>query len=266
MFERFKHPFLSLATVAFFAAPALATPATFVDTTPGTAVKDGTVNPGEYFDSTVGIGAGFGNVIGSAAELHVDSDAFGSLNFGLVRGTGGLFNDVVIYLDTVPGGFATTATFDDNADGLRQAISGLGFDGTNRATLNFASGFEADYAIAFFSGFAGLWQLAGTGSHDFLADAGLAGGGDANNPFFEFSVSLADIGLSPGGTLRYVATYLNGGDGFRSNEFHGVASGPADNIGQTEYSLADGDFISFTTFEPPVDAETRSFGAVKALY
>ena len=266
MRSRFLHPFLTLAAVALFAAPALATPAVIVDTTAGGAVKDGTVNAGEYVGETSGIGAGFGDVIGASATLGVDADEFGEVYFGLTRGPGGLFNDVVIYLDTGIGGFTTTATFDDRIDGLRTAISGFGFNDA-RATLNFAPGFDADYAIAFFSGFAGLWQLQETGEHTFIADAGLvAASFDANDPFFELSVQLSDLGLVPGNSFDYVVTYLNGGDAFRSNEFHGVASGPADNIGQAEYSLADGDFITFTTFEPPVSGAENSWGAIKAQY
>lgn len=265
MRTRFLSPLLATAVVALFAAPVFATPATIVDDTAAGATKDGTIAAGEYVGETAGIGSGFGDVIGATALLGVDSDDLGNLYFGLSRGSGGLFNDVVIYLDTMPGGFATTATFDDRLDGLRSAISGFGFNDL-RCDLNFAPGFEADYAIAFFSGFAGLWQLQETGEHTFIADAGLAGGGDANNPFFELSVLFSDIGVAPGGDVKYVATYLNGGDAFRSNEFHGVASGPADNIGQTEYSLADGDFITFTTFESPVSGETTSWGAIKAQY
>ncbi len=266
MRSRFLHPFLTLALVAAFAGSAFATPASIVDNTATGANKDGSVAPGEYVGETNGIGSGFGDVIGSTSTLGVDSDDAGNLYFGLTRGGGGLFNDVVIYLDTVPGGFATTATFEDRNDGLRTSISGFGFNDL-RCTLNFAPGFEADYAIAFFSGFAGLWQLQeGATEHTFIADAGLAGGGDANNPFFELSVLLSDLGVLPGGEVKYVATYLNGGDGFRSNEFHGVAAGPADNIGQAEFSLADGDFISFTTYESPVSDETSSWGAIKAQY
>ncbi len=264
MRSRFMHPFVTLV-VMLFAVPALATPAIIIDNTATGATKDGIITGGEYVGSTTGIGSGFGDVIGSTSTLGVDSDDAGNLYFGLTRGTGGLFNDVVIYLDTVPGGFATTATFDDVLDGLRMAISGLSPNGP-RCQLDFAPGFEADYVIAFFNGFAGLWQLQGTGEHTFLADAGLAGGGDANNPFFEMSVLLGDIGVVPGGDVKYVATYLNGFDGFRSNEFHGVAAGPADNIGQATFSLADGDFICFTTYETPVSGENNSWGAIKAQY
>jgi len=265
MRTRLTNTVLASALVAALAAPASATVATIIDTTPTGATKDGSIAPGEYFGATAGVGSGFGGVIGTGSTLSVDSDDAGDLFFGLTRGPGGLFNDVVIYLDTEAGGFATTATFDDRLDGLRSAISGFGFNDA-RCTLNFASGFEADYAIAFFSGFAGLWQLQATGEHTFLADAGLAGGGDANNPFFELSVALADLGVAPGGEVKYVVTYLNGGDGFRSNEFHGVASAPVDNIGQEEYSLSGIDFITFTTYEAPVSDTARSWGEIKAQY
>src|SRR5262245_41874680 len=45
------------------------------DTTPGTASNDGTINPGEYVGFSSGINNGFGNIIGSASKMYVDSDA-----------------------------------------------------------------------------------------------------------------------------------------------------------------------------------------------
>lgn len=265
MLHRFQNPLTSLAVVALFAAPAPAAPTTIADNTAGTATVDGTINSGEYVGFSEGVGGGFGDVIGASSQLYVDSDNSGNLNFGLSRGSGDLNDAVVIYIDAVPGGFATTATFDDNADPLRSAISGFA-GGRERSTLEFPTGFEADYAIAFDVGFAGLWSLAGTGSHPFLAAAGLVPTGDTTAPDFELVVQLSDLGLVPGGSFDYVVTYLNPADAFRSNEFHGVTTAPANNVGQDTYTFADGDFNTFISYEPPVDTDDDSWGAVKSLY
>lgn len=150
---------LALALI-LLVTPALAAPAIIVDNTSSTATNNGTVGAGEYVGFTAGINSGFGNVIGSNSQLHVDSDSTGNLNFGLVTG-GGSFNDaMVIYVDSVAGGFSSTSTFNDTGggtDACRKAISG--YDGTNRSTLNFASGFEADYAICMQGTFAGVWGV-----------------------------------------------------------------------------------------------------------
>jgi hypothetical protein len=265
MLQRFQNPLTSLAVVALFAVPALAAPTTISDNTAGTATVDGTINSGEYVGFSEGVGTGFGDVIGTSSQLYVDSDDSGNLNFGLSRGSGDLNDAVVIYIDAVPGGFATTATFDDNADPLRSAVSGFS-GGGDRSTLEFPTGFEADFAIAFDTTFAGLWSLAGTGSHPFLANAGLVPTGDVSASDFEFAVQLSDLGLAPGGSFDYVVTYLNPGNVFRSNEFHGVTTAPAGNVGQATYTFADGDFNTFTAYEPPVDTDDDSWGAVKSMY
>lgn len=42
---------------------------------------------------------------------------------------------------------------------------------------------------------------------------------------WELSLSLAVIGLVPGNSFKYVATYLNPANAYRSNEFQGVGVG-----------------------------------------
>ncbi|HSN75970.1 MAG TPA: hypothetical protein VL334_12920, partial [Anaerolineae bacterium] len=235
---------LALALV-LLASPALAAPATIVDTTSGTATNNGTVAAGEYVGFTTGINSGFGNVIGGNSQLHVDSDASGNLNFGLIAGGGGYNDAMVIYIDSVSGGYTSTSTFNDTADGCRRAISG--FDGTNRSILNFAPGFEADYAICMDTGFAGVWQLAGTGSHPYIASANRT----ATTPgHYEMALTLANLGTAAGRTFKYVATYLNPGNAFRSDEFHGVAQStvPGGNPGWATVTLASGDTNVFTSY------------------
>jgi len=256
---------LVAALVTWGAVGAAAAPTVIIDNTPGTAVADGVVNLGEYVGFSTGINAGFGDVIGAGSELHIDTDGSGTLSIGLVSGGGGLNDAVVIYIDTGVGGFADTGSFTDTADPLRRAISGT--DGTNSSVLTFASGFEADYALGIEAGFAGLWELT-TGSHTFVNSASLIPTGNSGAGQWEMTLSLSDLGLAPGATFRYVATYLNSGNAFRSDEFHGVAAStvPAGNIGQAPVGLATGDYNTFQAYEAPVAAEVSGWGQVKALF
>lgn len=100
--------------------------------------------------------SGFGDVFGGSGNIQI-TDNGTQISFTLNKGLGDLNNTMVIYIDSKSGGFSNTSTFTDTADGLRRGVSG--FDGTNRSTVNFPAGFEADYAIAFDQNFAGLWLL-----------------------------------------------------------------------------------------------------------
>src|SRR2546430_14934234 len=101
--------------------------------------------------------SGFGGPIGLGSLTLTDN---GTTVSGTVNKGPNGFNDVlVLYIDSVAGGFSDTSGFADGADGLRKAISG--FDGgANRSLLTF-SGMLPDYAIALgpaSDGFAGLLQ------------------------------------------------------------------------------------------------------------
>ncbi|MBC8098290.1 MAG: hypothetical protein H7Y11_02505, partial [Armatimonadetes bacterium] len=132
----------------------LAMPTTITDTTTTTAVNDGVINVGEYVGCSTGIGAGFGGTLG-AGQLCLDSDNYGALNIGFVRGTDTLTNAVVIYIDIngTATGYGETSGFTDATDGLRNAISG--FNGADRSVLDFGINLKPEYAIAFSNNFAG---------------------------------------------------------------------------------------------------------------
>src|SRR5881227_2974175 len=90
--------------------------------------------------------SGFGGPIGLGSLTLTDE---GTTVSGTVNKGPNGFNDVlVLYIDSVAGGFSDTSGFADGADGLRKAISG--FDGGgNRSLLTFTPGlFSPDYAIA----------------------------------------------------------------------------------------------------------------------
>ncbi len=180
------HPNNGIAAIFFDGLPAL----TITDTTAGTATNNGTINVSEYVGFSTGINNGFGNVIGSASRLHIDSDGSGNLNLGLDAGAAVSGTDaMVVYIDTDNGGtgFSTTSGFTDTGDGCRRAISG--YDGGNRSTLNFAPGFTANYAICLDVGFAGLWQLTNGGAHTFITDLNRTNTGTD----YEMNFSLANF-------------------------------------------------------------------------
>lgn len=162
--------------------------------------------------------SGFGGAIGGGSLTLTDN---GSTLFGTVTRGGGNFNDVlVIYLDSTAGGFSDTSGFADANDGLRKAISG--FDGANRSTLTFASGFAADYALALgpsSDNFGGLWQLfnGGGNSLGFVSSANLSPTGNNSSATYTFSISLASIGVTPGNTFGLFGTYISN-TGYRSDE------------------------------------------------
>lgn len=184
--------------------------------------------------------SGFGGPIGQGSLTLTDDGTtlFGTFN----KGPNG-FNDVlVIYLDTVTGGFANTGSFADGADGLRKSISG--FDGgANRSTLTFASGFNADYALALgpsSDNFGGLWSLANGGANSlgFVSSANLSPTGTPNSATYTFSVSLASIGLTAGQSLGLFGTYISN-TGYRSDEgVLGTATGTQgyNNFTQTTFA------------------------------
>lgn len=165
--------------------------------------------------------SGFGGPIGLGSLTLTDN---GTTVSGTVNKGPNGFNDVlVIYIDSLPGGFADTSGFADGADGLRKAMSG--FDGgANRSLMTFTGGFLPDYAIALgpaSDNFGGLWQLAngGANSLNFVNSVNLNPTGNPNSPTYTFSFNVSDIGLTPnsGATFELFGTYTSN-SGYRSDE------------------------------------------------
>lgn len=201
---------------------------------------------------------GFGGTVGNGI-LQISSDITGSLDFTFTRGTDTFNNALVIYFDTVSGGAASTSGFTDSADGLRVAISG--FNGTDRSTLNFASGFEADYAIALDSSFAGLWSLSNGADFGFVSEAGLAPVGNQSATSYTFSISGSDIGLTAGSgqSFSFFTSYISS-TAFRSTETFGASFSGSPTQGYTTFDAAGSN--SFTTIPEP---STYALLALSAL-
>jgi hypothetical protein len=165
--------------------------------------------------------SGFGGPVGLGSLTLTDDGTTitGTIN----KGPNGFNDALVIYIDSVPGGFTDTSGFGDGADGLRKAISG--FDGgVNRSLMTFMPGFTPDYAIALGpadDNFGGLWQLAagGANSLNFLSSVNLNPTGNNNSLTYTFSFNVSQIGLTPnsGQSFSLFGTYTSD-SGYRSDE------------------------------------------------
>jgi hypothetical protein len=143
------------------------------------------------WDGAVGLGS-----------LNLTDDGT-TLNLTLTKGPGDLNDTLVIYVDSVAGGFSDTSGFTDTGDGARTAISG--FDGSDRSTMTFVSGFQPDYAVAFQGGYASLFTLVNGGSFNWDGGTGQAGN---SSPTFSLSFPLASIGVSAGQSFELFGTYI----------------------------------------------------------
>ncbi|TWT82990.1 PEP-CTERM motif protein [Planctomycetes bacterium CA13] len=212
--------------------------------------------------------SGFGGVIGTGTLELAQVGTTGVINGTVTKGTADFNDELVIYLNTTVGGFNTTSTFDDNGDTLRRAISGLSFDGTNRATLNFSAGFDADYAIALSVNdfdFAGLFSLSETGAHGFVADLGLTPI-DPSDASTSFSFDLASLGLAPGNSFEFVGAYLNGDDAFRADEAIGDGIAPGNpGQGTTVAYTGSRTFSTVTAVPEPSSVAFIALGAGAAV-
>lgn len=181
---------------------------------------------------------GFGDVVGNGSLVFTDDGT--SITGAFTKGPGDFNDEMVIYIDSKPGGFTSTANFadSDDSDPLRRAIAGFGnFTGSNRSTVNFPTGFEADYALAFNTAFGGLWELADNADFPFIT--GVGNPTSATQPGFTFSFDWADIGTVSSNNFRFVVTYLNAVDGagvFRSDEAIGDGV-PSGNPGGSDISF-----------------------------
>ncbi len=163
---------------------------------------------------------GFGGAIGQGSLTLSDDGS--TVSGTLTRGSGNFNDALVIYIDSVSGGFANTSGFSDSADGLRKAISG--FDGSQRSTMTFDANFSPDFVIALgptSDNFGGLWSLAtgGANSLGFLTSVNLTPLANSTATNYSFSFDLANIGLTPGSGQAFTlfGTYI-ANSAFRSNE------------------------------------------------
>ena len=153
-----------------------------------------------------GGGVGNGNIV-------VNDTASGVLTFQINASIGD--NALVIYIDSVSGGFSDNSLLSDAGDPLRMAISG--WNGSGRSGLNLP--FAADYAIGADSGYAGIWQLASGGNNSLVWKAGV-GALPASGSIF--TINVADLGLTANSGQSFnLAAMMVSKDGWSSPEVIG---------------------------------------------
>jgi hypothetical protein len=165
---------------------------------------------------------GFGGPVGLGSLTLSDNGT--TITGTFTPGTSGFGgNGLVLYIDSGPGGFASTAGFTDTSDGNRSEISGLnGGNPADQSVLTFQSGFAPNYAIALSPGgaenFGGIWTLVNGGTFPFDGSANLTPTSSGASSY-TFSIPVTDIGLTPdsGQSFTLFGTYISD-TGFRSTE------------------------------------------------
>ncbi len=143
------------------------------------------------------------------------------------KGAGTFSNALVLYIDNGTGGFSDTSGFNDSADAITRAVSGVD-GGGNRSPLTFtnaAKPFSPSYAIALApivgAGSGNIYQLqnGNVGSQRYIGSANLTPLGTGNAYTYKFSFGMSQVGLPAfnGQSFRFLGTYVTT-TGARSTE------------------------------------------------
>jgi len=191
--------------------------------------------------------SGFGGPIGLGSLTLSDNGT--TVSGTITKGPNGFNDALVLYIDSVPGGFSDTSGFSDNGDGLRTAISG--YNGSNRSLMTFAPGFQPDYAIALGpadDNFGGLWQLTSGGANSlpFISSVNLTPTGNNNSATYTFSFNLSSIGLTGGQSFELFGAYTSD-SGYRSYE--AIAGNDTGTQGWNPFTQTG--FVTYTTQPVP---------------
>jgi hypothetical protein len=165
-----------------------------------------------------------GGIVGNGRLSLTDNGTTVSGTF--YKGSGTFQLNLVLYIDSISGGFVNTTQFSDSADALRASVSGYYAAGSSRATAYFAPDFTADYAIAL--GVNGpnkgnLYHLVagGNGSMELIKSVNLNPNDNMNASSYTFNFNLADIGLpaGSGNFFKMESSYIgSGGTAYRELE------------------------------------------------
>lgn len=233
------------------------------------AALSGSVHAANYAGNG---GTGFGGAVGNGSVSISDTATSMTVTFN--RGlSGNIDNDLVLYLDTQPGGFADTSQFSDNGDGGRTAMSGFNSSNPSRTLVTFASGFQADYAISIENNFIGVFGLAagGNNSLNFLFGQGQSGvDSDASYSITLTAAEMSQIGLTAGsGQLFAFVGSEDSDSAYRANETIGTSvtvpdgpgSAPNSGFNGTQTFTGSLNYQLVSTPEPSTLALLGVFGA-----
>ena len=202
-------------------------------------------------------GNGVAGVIGDGT-LQLSNNTY-TVRANYIKGGGGSFVDnLVIFVDTAPGGFTTTSVFSDKGSSLETSISGLN---TSRSVATFAPDFAADYAIALgVNSGSAVYKLVddASGPHLELVRSGLnfLYVDSPNHATYSFQFDWADIGLPNRNTnfFKFETTYITSTGSRSLQSFEGLT-------GKSGF-----DFVTFTNYDtygvPPIPENTNAALAI----
>jgi hypothetical protein len=187
-----------------------------------------------FYNNQIYPGNGAGGLGGTIASgtLRMSNNAYtvyGSFT-NVINGSFSL--NLVMFIDSAPGGYTNTRRFSDNNIALESAISGFK---SERSVAQFAPGFAADYAIAMSPNHGcSLYKLADDGAGPYLqlirtgAAMGFGPTDNINSHVFYFQFDWADIGLPQQKTnfFKFETSYISD-DGSRSLESFESLTGSA---------------------------------------
>jgi hypothetical protein len=163
--------------------------------------------------------SGFGGTLGNGSLSLSDSGGNLTATFNPSGSFGS--NDVVVYIDSTPGGFSDTSTFADNGDGGRESISAENSGNPSRELITFPTGFTADYALEFENNtYIGLFGLA-SGANDSLNY--ITGTGPVSGGPYTVTFPISDLGLTQGQSFNLVADLIST-SAYGSNETIGSST------------------------------------------
>lgn len=218
------------------------------DTTAAGAVRDQTLSPGEYGNGAYsygGGGTGFGGTVGNG-RIYMDSDAT-NLYIGFQAGNG--INDLVtILLDTRAGGF-TDAGMNDNGDGGRRASTQQSINADDQ----YAAGFLPDFSVVIGNFGTVFFELTADPNPINFFDFD----GTTSQPFREYSIPLATLGLSGGSNVDFFVAYI-GDSGYGSNE--SIPAGPINASDNPGFSDVSAGYATYDRFVVPAPGAAAVLG------
>jgi beta-glucanase (GH16 family) len=207
-----------------------------VDSTRTAGEVDGFISAGEYPSSASGVNTGAGDIIGASSSMHFDTDSEGNLLLGFDNAASWPTTPsrgVIVYVDSIAGGYASTYELKDQSDPSRRLISGKASSG-QRGDLFFPFGVRADYAICAFPTLVGVYRIDKAG-HEFIQGAFLNSATDifgGNEVSYigssgerELRIKLSHLAAAPLDVLRIFANVFDANTGERFNEFVGASAG-----------------------------------------